>query len=137
MIDMDLARLRYHEQKMNCRNRVDYYGNPIEFRMTFAEWLMVWIESGKWNQRGRKGHEYMMSRYNDIGHYEVGNVKIITNNENKLKPLSPKTLQKMSEASKGRTHMRGMTRTEETKEKARQSVLKYWAAKRESKEKGE
>lgn len=49
----------------------------VEFKFTFAEWWRVWDESGKWHQRGRFKGQYVMSRHQDRGAYEVGNVSIV------------------------------------------------------------
>ena len=73
---------KYNAHKALCKNRVDTNGNPIEFRLTYEEWCKIWDDSGHWHQRGRKVNEYVMSRLNDVGHYEVGNVKIQTQLEN-------------------------------------------------------
>lgn len=48
----------------------------IGWELTFSEWISVWRESGKLDQRGsRRGH-YVMSRHRDIGPYAVGNISI-------------------------------------------------------------
>lgn len=60
----------------NARKR----GNA--FLLTFDEWLAVWIESGKWEQRGRGADKYCMARTGDTGPYAIGNVRICTNREN-------------------------------------------------------
>lgn len=54
----------------------------IEWRLRFGEWYAVWMASGKWEQRGRKTGQYVMSRIRDDGPYELGNVHIQTCNEN-------------------------------------------------------
>lgn len=48
----------------------------IGWRLTFAQWLAIWLESGKLEQRGRGKGRYVMSRVNDSGAYEIGNVHI-------------------------------------------------------------
>ena len=48
----------------------------IPFRFTFMEWLLVWLLSGHWPERGRLKHNYCMSRRKDMGAYEQGNVDI-------------------------------------------------------------
>jgi hypothetical protein len=55
-------------------------GSPVEFRMTFEEWLAVWLESGRYHLRRSGG--WCMARYGDLGHYEVGNVRIASPAEN-------------------------------------------------------
>ena len=81
-MDKRLAKKKYHAHKSNTRNRVDKNGNDILFKLTFDEWLQVWIDSGFWDKRGRTKDSYVMSRKNDLGHYELGNVFIqsVTNN---------------------------------------------------------
>lgn len=54
----------------------------IEWQMTFDEWWGVWQDSGKWNQRGIRDGQYCMARRGDTGPYAVGNVDIVTGNEN-------------------------------------------------------
>jgi hypothetical protein len=66
----------YKSQKQQARTR------GIEFHMTLAEWSGVWMDSGKWQERGIGGKGYVMSRFGDIGPYAVGNVEIKTGSEN-------------------------------------------------------
>lgn len=54
----------------------------IEWRITLDEWLLIWMESGKWEQRGRGEGKYVMARFGDLGPYAAGNVKIILATEN-------------------------------------------------------
>jgi len=72
----------YHRQRLRCKYRKDLAGNPIEFRLTFAQWWKIWQKSGKWELRGREKGCYVMSRKNDMGHYEPGNVVIILATQN-------------------------------------------------------
>ena len=65
-----------------CIGRKDRQGIPIEMKLTFDEWWKLWTDSGKWDQRGRKGIAFCMARKDDLGHYEMGNVEIITKSEN-------------------------------------------------------
>ena len=78
----DIFLKKYKEHRWSVKNRVDAQGNPIEFKLTFEQWKDIWINSGFWHLRGNKKGQYCMSRYNDIGHYEVGNVYIQPNAEN-------------------------------------------------------
>lgn len=61
----------FTHQKTNSQKR------SIEWDLTFAEWWLIWFESGKWFQRGRGKGKYVMARFSDSGPYAVGNVKII------------------------------------------------------------
>jgi hypothetical protein len=48
----------------------------VTFLLTFEEWTAIWLESGKWKQRGRRRGQYVMARFGDVGAYAVGNVCI-------------------------------------------------------------
>lgn len=48
----------------------------IEFDMTFPQWVKVWIDSGRLQERGRGHGKYVMSRFGDKGAYRIGNVFI-------------------------------------------------------------
>lgn len=67
---------KYKMQKRNATAR------GIPFLLSFEQWLSVWNESGKMDQRGRGADKYCMCRYGDLGSYEVGNVFIGTGEEN-------------------------------------------------------
>lgn len=54
----------------------------IGFLLSFREWIEIWTQSGKLDQRGRRRGQYVMARLKDRGPYKVGNVQIITNAEN-------------------------------------------------------
>lgn len=82
--ELDLLRRRYEVQAWSCvhNDKRDRNGDEVRMRMDFEEWLWVWIESGHLHERGLGANKYCMSRKNDIGHYELGNVRIVTNREN-------------------------------------------------------
>jgi hypothetical protein len=82
MIDIKLARAKYDKHVKHTIGKTDRFGNPVEMRLTFEEWLAIWEASGMWDQRGRLKGMYCMARIGDIGHYETGNVRIITNGDN-------------------------------------------------------
>lgn len=77
-----LLRSNYRAQRWGSTQRVDKNGNPIQFELTFDEWLSVWVDSGHLAERGNKRGKYCMSRVDDIGPYKVGNVfiQLTTNN---------------------------------------------------------
>jgi hypothetical protein len=64
----------------------------IAFTLTFEQWATIWLDSGKWDERGWGADSYCMSRFGDVGGYEAGNVFIQTNRENGI------------EANTGRKH---------------------------------
>ena len=77
-MDTKKALAAYNLHKKHCieKQRLDRNGQLIEMRLSFEEWCKVWLDSGKWELRGNKKGQYCMSRVEDIGHYEVGNVFI-------------------------------------------------------------
>ena len=67
-------RFNVHKQGATARG--------IDFKLTFEEWWGIWHDSGHWEDRGKGREQYVMSRYGDMGGYEVGNVFIQTGSEN-------------------------------------------------------
>ena len=110
---------KYCYQKNSCKNRIDRNNNPIEFKLTFAEWFDIWTNSGKWHLRGRGKGKYVMSRKDDLGHYAVDNVKIILSTENNSHGVKHRQIVPMSDANKAalrKVHL-GAKRSDETKRK--------------------
>ena len=64
------------QQRYNTERRSKKADKPFQFLLTFDEWMKIWLESGKLSERGRTRGCYVMSRNNDSGNYEVGNVFI-------------------------------------------------------------
>lgn len=101
---------QYNTQRAGARNRRDRHGNPIQFLLTYEEWLTIWLESGHAHERGRGAGRYYMSRYDDTGNYEVGNVfiQLFVNNlveahvGRKNGPHSEERRRKISAALKGK-----------------------------------
>lgn len=55
------------------------HARNIPWEMTFPEWVKVWKDSGKLNERGRSDSKsFCMARKGDTGPYAVGNVYITT-----------------------------------------------------------
>jgi len=75
--ELRIAMGRYRSHKESA-----IYNRKIEFNLTFDEWITIWLQSGHWLERGTRGNQYCMSRFNDSGSYSVGNVEIKTNSEN-------------------------------------------------------
>jgi hypothetical protein len=100
----------YLRQKSNAIKQ-----RGIDFTLTFQEWYDVWQASGKWEERGKKKGQYVMSRTGDTGPYALGNVFIQLHSKNvsdaqkgkpahnKGKILSEETRHKMSESAKGKS----------------------------------
>lgn len=98
----------------------------IVFRLTFHEWLKIWIDSDHLENRGRRGQfAYVMSRFGDKGGYEIGNVEIKTHAENmaegnRLKPRTgPRPNQSLA--------MKGRPKTPEHRAALREAALTRWA----------
>lgn len=70
------------EKTAYMKHRQDAKMRGVPWLITFEEWWSVWDASGKWPERGHCSGQYVMARYGDRGPYAVGNVRIITCNEN-------------------------------------------------------
>lgn len=93
----------YRMQKSNAATR------GIPFLMEFEQWKQIWLDSGKWEQRGRGANKYCMCRLGDIGPYEVGNVFIDLGKNNVRdgnlgKSCSEEHRTKISVANSGKPH---------------------------------
>lgn len=89
-----------------CTHVCGAASRKIEFLLTFEEWLQIWLDSGRIDERGTRKGKYVMARFGDIGPYAVGNVKIILHTENIREAHAGKIVTKlarrnMSEAHKG------------------------------------
>lgn len=76
---------KYDRQGNRRRDRVkrrDKRGKRIKFKMTYAQWLWTWLQSGHLYERGSLDGQYCMSRKHDIGPYKVGNVFIQLTSQN-------------------------------------------------------
>lgn len=94
---------RYATHKSNAKTR------GIEWKLTFEEWMEIWENSGKYEERGRTRGSYVMARILDMGPYEKGNVKIILTEKNSseahqhgLKFYTNKYKQKLDERLRAR-----------------------------------
>lgn len=99
----DIFRKLYTQQKSNAKWR------GVEFKLTLEEWKTLWLDSGKWEQRGRGVGKYCMCRVNDCGAYEVGNVFIDLSTKNVRdgnvgKVMSAETRTKIAAANSGKPH---------------------------------
>lgn len=74
IISRDDPRRAFRQQRRNAKQR----GIPWNFN--FKDWWMIW--EPHWEKRGRYIGEMVMSRPNDEGPYEIGNVQIITAADN-------------------------------------------------------
>jgi hypothetical protein len=115
----------YKWQKWYSTTRVDRFGNPIKWELTFDSWLKIWEESGKLQNKGTKTGGYVMSRIGDIGPYSTENVRIILHSDNIKERFE---YWKMSDEDK--LHLskinKGKTASIKTKEKLSLAQRKRW-----------
>lgn len=74
---MDILKEKYKAKIASTRGRKDRDGNPILFKLTYEEWVSIWQEAGV-----MPGRNWVLSRCNDCGHYELGNVFVQHNIQN-------------------------------------------------------
>lgn len=139
LAELAKAYTAYRLQSNCSKTRVDRNGNPIEMRLSFDDWLQIWLDSGKWDQRGTRKGQYCMSRINDLGHYEKGNVEIKLTSENSSEatsrprgPLSEEHKLAVSEALKSRhfsdEHRRKLSESKQGKPRDEATKAKLSAA---------
>lgn len=74
----------FSNQRENANKR------GIEWSLKFWDWWTLWVESGKWELRGRQKGCYVMCRYGDAGPYAIGNVYIASVAHNlSIQPNNP------------------------------------------------
>ena len=114
---------RFQLHRANSKRR------GIGFNLTFEEWWDIWQSSGFWHLRGNRKGQYVMSRYQDQGDYEVGNVfiQLFENNlrEVSVKSKSSATKTKMSLAKKGKALTTEHKAAISAAKKAPRRVLSY------------
>ena len=77
MIDDKKMYRQFYAQRWNAENK-----RNIEWKLSFDEWKQLWLESGRYDQRGIYQGQYQMCRYNDKGPYSIDNVRIDTTESN-------------------------------------------------------
>ena len=86
ILDENTLKVKYKLKIASTKSRVDKNGNPIEMRLTYEEWKQLWTDFGK-----LPGYPYVLSRKNDIGHYEINNVFIQHTRDNSTQALGHDT----------------------------------------------
>ncbi len=134
---------RYYRHENRAKRR------GIVFNLSFDEWIGWWKSTGKYHLRGRKKGQYQMARFNDIGPYEIGNIKCITMEENTREgnsgsKLSEEHKRKIGLSSLGNKHTKesklkiskarkGMKFTSEHRENIRIVAENAWIKRNEAK----
>jgi hypothetical protein len=72
------------------RSKADAKRRGIDFLFTFEEWKQWWIDTGKWELRGKTRGSFQMCRFNDQGPYAVDNVYCDTVEANSALPHAGK-----------------------------------------------
>ena len=103
-MDIRMAKQRYKEQLKKANSR------KIDWLFTFEDWCKVWEDSGKWDQRGCRKGEYVMSRLGDVGPYSPANIVIKLCSENVSEAQAGKIItrsaahqKKINDANRGKT----------------------------------
>jgi hypothetical protein len=65
-----------------CATRQNAKARGIGFDLTFAEWSVLWLSFGRFLAMGKRKGRYVLARFGDVGSYALGNVKIITAEQN-------------------------------------------------------
>lgn len=108
----------------------------IAWNFTFEEWLKVWQESGKWDQRGCRRGQYVMARHGDVGPYELGNVSICLAEDNRAERNRNYPLRGPDHPHYGKNPWLMFKDPASAKEKKRQSMIPV-AAHRQRDERGQ
>jgi hypothetical protein len=94
------------------RSKSDAKRRGIEFEFTFDEWKTWWLDTGKWELRGRKAGCFQMCRTNDVGPYSLANVYCDTIEANSSLPHAG-TTRPAEWAEKIGDSLRGKPKTKE------------------------
>lgn len=98
-------------KKKYCQHKRNAIKRNILWEITYIQWIKIWLESGKWSQRGCRKGQYCMARFNDEGPYAPDNVKIILHAENTQEAHT------ISQRMPGKKYFLGKKHTDETKHK--------------------
>lgn len=101
-IDVREAASKFYQHRARAKAR------GIEFVLAFDEWLLIWWQSGHYQQMGKSAGKYVMARTGDVGAYALGNVRIAPMEENlaerKRTPLSDTATAKIRASKLGNDH---------------------------------
>ena len=75
-------KIDYKERHKYACHKSKAKAREIPFNLTYEEWFKSWQDSGHWHERGCRSGQYVMSRKNDTGAYEIGNVFIQLHKQN-------------------------------------------------------
>ena len=118
---MDLVKSSKLKEAFDSQRKSSRERN-IDFLLTYEEWLQIWIDSGHLHERGRFRGQYVMARFGDKGPYAIGNVKIVTAEENvsegnKGKVVSALQREKIRQRNLNRVYKKWGHHSDESKQK--------------------
>ena len=86
-------------------HKKDAAARKITFLLTYEEWCRIWIDSGHAHEKGCRRGQYVMARFGDKGPYAVGNVRIVTTEQNHAEQWErPEYANKMSAVHKNKKY---------------------------------
>jgi hypothetical protein len=97
-----LTRMEAHAYKQFYMQRTHAAQRGIAWLLTFAMWWSIWQHSGRYFLRGRGRGRYCMARFGDKGPYAVGNVHIVTNEQNQAEMGPVAIAKRLTAANRGR-----------------------------------
>lgn len=133
---------KYAQHKRDAKKRC------VVFSLTFFDWVIIWVSSGHFHERGVKRGQYVMARFNDVGPYSVENVEIILCEQNhadgnigKPRPKNAEYRKKISTTMSGRklssehrqaigNSVRGKRRNLEQRRVASEIMKEIWKVRR-------
>lgn len=86
MVETASLREKYNQKKGSTKGRVDKNGESIQFLLSFDEYCKLWKDRGLFPSK-----PWCISRVNDLGNYEVGNVYISTCRRNNVEATPHKS----------------------------------------------
>jgi hypothetical protein len=99
-------RLWKYWQKRRCaaKSKVDRLGQQVEWRLTYLDLCTLLQEAGitSADMSAHRSDGYVLARYNDIGHYEIGNCRFITLIENRMEQDEKHRGKRVSIGKKGK-----------------------------------
>lgn len=98
----NIPRFRFTIQRSQAKRR------GIAWELSFEQWIAIWTESGHWEQRGKTAGSYCMARHGDVGPYAVGNVSIITVEQNTSEGSRVDTSLPLGVSRSGKTSFRAI-----------------------------
>lgn len=98
-LELDAVPLEQRHAFLQQRTNVKRAAS-VSWELSLIEWVGIWNQSEKWDQRGQGPSKYGLSRINLNGPYCVDNVQIATNHESAMRGRGLKSAVRRREALK-------------------------------------